>query len=126
MARGKVDRRSLGDHVDWPELLSGHGSLHSCQGALRRSLQRGDEEQQQRKCRKLEHVNGTVSQIINAATSEQLRSWIQYGSCAKCLQSNALHRSKLSMDRFHDTRPWMTTLKACYFCSTGVYVLEEV
>ena len=63
-----------------------------------------------------------MSQIINAATSEQLRSWIQYGSWAKCLQCNALHRGKLSMGRFHDTRPWKNTLNACYFCSTRVYV----
>ena len=122
MARGKVDRRSFSGHVDWEELLSDHSSLHSCQGVVRRSLERRDEEQQQRKCRKLEHVQGTVSQIINAATSEQLRSWIQYGSWAKCLQCNALHRSKLSMDRFHVTRPWSNTLNACYFCSTGIYV----
>ena len=110
MARGKVDRRSLSDRVDWKELLSDHSSLHSCQCALHWSLQRRAEEQEQKKCRKLEHVQCAMSQIINAATSEQSRSWIQCGSWAKCLQCNALHRSKLSMDRFHDTHDFSSPL----------------
>ena len=122
MARGRVDRRQLSAYVPWEELLSEHSSLQSCRGVLKRTLDRNTMEANSKKARRDEHMNGAFENIILAATSEQLRSWVQFGSWAKCLQCGSMHKSRLDMARFERMEPWPNTVTQCQFCTGATYI----